>query len=279
MYSHDACDTLPSIMTERFIDIERDDMPAVFEIGVGENGTTLKISVHSSIAGFIEERTGQKEIPIAKHLEKKLRIPKLVGFSATNQYWGFGEVMLYSPSERPEWVTWNCELPKKQKTQDNIDWTKLFAVSATLKLLSRIIAAANKDKGDTRPQLFELMMTTERDLNGGSLSVKLARAFIPWISSQVEREHHPRVEPPMRNAYEYMTGSNTLDRFRFNAWFRPPKWVNLSVSGNACGLDPEDYSKREPGSGYELLSHNVDGPVQQLSLLMGIAAMHDEARK
>lgn len=53
----------------------------------------------------------------------------------------------------------------------------------------------------------------------------------------------------------------------------------LQTIGNACDISPHDWWERMEGHGHELVPHNVDHPMQQLSLLAGLAALVDLARK
>lgn len=163
-------------------------------------------------------------------------------------------------------------------------WRDRFALSATLYILSNIARIFDGKSDSTRPQLFYMDLIAEKGLNGGALSVDLTRAFTKWISLQEEHPNRPDIAQPMRRAYEYLTGIDTERLYRVEAMFRKPYWINLSVPGNACGLYPQSHyfetdADGNPAiKGYPLLSHNADSPVQQLALIMGIAAMHDEAR-
>lgn len=55
-------------------------------------------------------------------------------------------------------------------------------------------------------------------------------------------------------------------------------YTRMDCPGNACGLDPDDGTVVN-GDGYRFSGHNIDTPVQQLSLLAGLAALHSKARK
>ena len=53
----------------------------------------------------------------------------------------------------------------------------------------------------------------------------------------------------------------------------------LRTIGNACDISTLDGEHRQPGEGHELGCHNLDTPIQQLSLLAGLATMHELAQK
>ena len=208
------------------------------------------------------------------------------GFIDADNPWGFDSVFVPIISEDQNWITWSCKLPSKDSSDIFLSdhfWERAFAISATLNITSKMIHVFDGRTESSNPQLFSLDLRTDRGENGGALSVELTREFVKWISTQKETVKHPGIEPAMTQAYEYMRGAENFGRVL--AMFRKPFWVNLSVPGNASRLDPDDYDFElgednnpiiEP---YRLLSHNVDSPIQQLTLLMGIAAMHDLQRK
>lgn len=55
--------------------------------------------------------------------------------------------------------------------------------------------------------------------------------------------------------------------------------IMLSCQGNRCGINPEPHALNEITEGYPFGCHNVDTLEQQLTLLAGLAAFHDLARK
>ena len=54
--------------------------------------------------------------------------------------------------------------------------------------------------------------------------------------------------------------------------------VPNSIIDYACGLNPS-HDHMDIGQGYEFSCHNTDTPAQQLTLLAGLAALHDLVRK
>jgi len=78
-----------------------------------------------------------------------------------------------------------------------------------------------------------------------------------------------------------MFGKERYLNFGFKAYMLRKGGVVLDVPGNACGIynPPEhDYGlPRKEGCKFEC--HNVDSPMQQLTLLVGLAMLHDKARK
>ncbi len=85
----------------------------------------------------------------------------------------------------------------------------------------------------------------------------------------------------MKIAYGWMFGERYLriQETSFRAQVDGEKgWLNVQCPGSGCGLCPSHHGI-ERGRGYEFDSHNVDSPIQQLTLLAGLAALHDRARR
>ncbi len=66
---------------------------------------------------------------------------------------------------------------------------------------------------------------------------------------------------------------NKMQAFVFDAYGS----LMIETPGNACGINA-DWDC-ESGKGYEFSSHNVGSPAQQLSLLVGLATLHDLVRQ
>lgn len=258
-------------------DILCEHVPVVYEIGVGEDQTSLMVNVHKKAFEYASEILGRPNVPLASALRDEFRLPEFIPPSAEN--WGFGSVLSKADSDRSDWTVWRCALPARKKKHE-IDWGTLYGISATLNVLTVALSIFEDEISAPKPQLLCIRLFTMRGDSGGSLSAEIGRAMLPWFSTQQDNFQHAGIQTIMKNTYERLTKYKVpnVSFGRFDAYFRQPYFVNLSCPGNACGLDPEDYFERKD-RGYKLLPHNVDSPVQQLTLLMGLAAMHDEARK
>lgn len=256
---------LPHILHER--------VPAWYEVGLAEGCKAIIVRLHRQTAAYVKRRLTRSS-PFVLGLTKELKIPEFL--PPTEEAWGFGMVLVPALEERDDWMAWQCPLPVWTKEH----WTSAYAVSATLNVLFTCAYSLEEPTVSPMPQLLQLSFCTFRDMHGGSLNVEVAAALSAWIATQPDNSRNEKIEEAMKRAYQqtYRSRMSELDTHRFRAWFRQPHWVNLTVPGNACGLDPKDYDAC-PGHGYTLLPHNVDSPFQQLTLLAGIAAMHDLARK
>lgn len=251
------------------------DAPAIYDLEPSEGGKTIIIRTPESVAEYISSIL-KPELDFLKHFTTKFQIPDFI--SPSHLEWGFGNVFKTEYTDDDE-VAWICELPGNTQKGDGYEPTR--AVSATLSVLFSVYGLAYEDaeNNSAKKQLMGVDLVTDYGLHGGSIEVALADAIVPWLSSFPDNHNHEGIGETMRAARVHMLREDTFGLMRFMAWFRDPKWVNLGVPGSACGLDPKDYYVGDPKQGYKLLPHNVDGPIQQLTLLMGVAQMYKEARE
>ncbi len=187
---------------------------------------------------------------------------------------GFGPVLKFLGLEHGQWLAWRCVLPGQD--EESSEWKKkMFALRATLSLLFQKLMFLDIDTGWKNPQLVLIDSLGVGESSGGYLSAFLTPAMIQWLS----RQGNCRLESVIA-AMQSMDGQlvRASDCGGFRAYCRPPKWIELHVPGNACDLSPYSYSDESLDRGYQLHPHNVDNSIQQLTLLAGLACLHDLAR-
>lgn len=164
----------------------------------------------------------------------------------------------------------------------DIEWQSAYAASATLTVLFNWMRYPEKPTSAPFPQLISAWTTTVRDMHGGSLGGMFSIPLVQWLRKRwrTGSEEIPAMVKAMRGAHERMLGQNKFDSRRdFMAQINGESgWLNVSCPGQACGLNPA-HEPRGDGFGYDFSPHNVDSPMQQLTLLAGLAALHDAARK
>jgi len=112
---------------------------------------------------------------------------------------------------------------------------------------------------------------------GGTVGVPLHR----WAREYPQYSELTNCTDAMKQAYGRMMGeSRVRPNYPFGCRamvYSSHHHISLDCPGNACGVYglPDD----DPGdnNGYRLSCHNVDNPTQQLTLLTGLAALHDRA--
>ncbi len=164
------------------------------------------------------------------------------------------------------------------------DWEKLYPVSVSLAILFMLLAFPEHETSSPHKQLMEVQLASSfRERGevvfgiGGTYSIP----FVKWLSDMPLYSNIPEMTDAMRTAYYQMMTNDHINfpELEFRASVDSGNgWLNVSCPGNACGLNPH-HAGIQTGRGYDFSDHNVDNPAQQLTLLAGLAALHDKARK
>lgn len=160
------------------------------------------------------------------------------------------------------------------------DTHTIAAVSASLAVLTTMLAFPDKETSSTRPQLITFQTLYKVGLHGGSLSGEYSGEVVDWLTKRHSGRQIPEMNQAMKDAYCYMNSvqpSELTERFDARVEYENG-WLNVSCPGNACGLNPST-DPIEPGKGYRFGCHNVDSPTQQLTLISALAALEDAVRK
>ncbi|MEK7180553.1 MAG: hypothetical protein AAB706_03680 [Patescibacteria group bacterium] len=252
-------------------------IPAWYELSRNKKSSFI-VKVHREAFAHINTLK-MDQSPIVQDYLKRFKFLKFV--SPNEGTWGFNEVIQTIPSKFPEWISWECSLPVLKSGEVVSISDGKFALSTTLSVLFTALWLFEGNTKWGKPQLMVVEhVSVEKDLWGGSLSVTLTPAMCSWLSKQPHNSEITVVVETMKAADKYMWPQKASLCFMldFRAWYREPKWINLSVPGNACGLDPDDYYDKSP-RGYTLVPHNTDTILQQLTFFAGLARLHDLARQ
>jgi hypothetical protein len=156
------------------------------------------------------------------------------------------------------------------------DLDTVYALSATLSVLTRCFEYTESQTGCERTQLMTIQTICEHRSNGGSLSGEFSQHVAEYLTSVYQSKSVGGVLEAMKTSWTHMTDS--VESSRFMAYVNSDNGgLNTSCPGDACGLHPSGYRGSEI-KGYEFSCHNVDSPTQQLTLIAGLAALHDLVR-
>lgn len=161
-------------------------------------------------------------------------------------------------------------------------WAEAEAVSASLTvLLSQIHYPPHEiDTAAPFPQLLTVHTITQNGPSGSSLGGTYGRVLCDWLRTLNPKKELLDMVSAMEKAYAHMMAPHPFQDRSFRAsLLNGQGWLNVSCPGDACGLHPSYSSDMINGKGYDFSCHNVDNPAQQLTLLAGLAALHDRARK
>lgn len=179
----------------------------------------------------------------------------------------------------PEQICLACRGDGKEP---KFSWERAYALSATLSVLLAQLKYPHYelDTPVSFPQLLTVSTVTKAGMQGGSLYGTYSKALCEWFRMLNPHGGIPEMNQAMRRAYSHLLRKQPhLDREFQTDLANGNGWLNVRCPGNACSLSPYMSSDVESGRGYEFSSNNVDGPAQQLTLLAGLAALHDKARR
>lgn len=254
--------------------ITHENAPRWYALSCDPKSPSITVSVHQDVAKTIKPVS--ETAPVVEALIKTFEFRQFEGSLEEN--FGFEEAVLRS--EEGKFVNFTAKLPVVSKLL-NYEWDPAFAVSASLNLLFRLIAYPDVETNSQLPQLLIVELVTYRGPNGGSLGGMYSKPLVKWLSAKGRHYHIPEMESAMRAMYEAMVPNEDLIALRsFRASIGDEGgWLNVDCPGNACGLNPESGYRDTGGNGYGFECHNVDTPVQQLTLLAGLAALHSTVDK
>jgi hypothetical protein len=299
---------------DEFFFIDGEDMPCLYELSWDEHIPAIVIKMHRD---FVESCFVSAEAPpIICHFMGNFGFfafdcfrPNLFG----EQLFGF-DGAFQKVKEEKDFMIFEARIPQVEKQlneachecngtkQDRnlegkkclyckgtgremvMDWKPAYAISATFTIFSSLASFMHCKKHKTScafPQLLTVETITEKEQHGGSLygvySIPLAR----FLSSFEPNTEIIEITRAMIKAWDKMFGKT--DKYeRLSFWAKVANkngWLNVSCPGDACGLHPEGSWEPRLGEGYKFSCHNVDSPMQQISLLAGLAALCDKARK
>jgi len=296
--------------TKGYKHIVREDIPCWYELSWLKEKTSIILRIHKD---FIKTaRVIPQDAPIVKDFMESFKFSKFA--SDLNGDFGFDNAFVFK-GVNGDFVEFSVPVPKVKKATGEkchrckgtgrdtvmeelgdkrkcdfcdgtgekyfLDWRAAFAVSASFNIFFSLARYPESETSSLVPQLMVIYVVTNNDMHGGSLGGEFSIPFCEWLKSFEEGTHFPDVLEAMQATEKKMFGKERYLNFGFKAYMLRKGGVVLDVPGNACGIynPPEhDYGlPRKEGCKFEC--HNVDSPMQQLTLLVGLAMLHDKARK
>lgn len=289
--------------------LEYETIPCWYEIGFQEKPLAVVIRIAEEIIPFLPRI--QSNAPLVKHFLDW-------GFASFEpdytKHFGFDESLRFKKRENG-FVILECKIPRireltgkpctycKGSGKDSIgavigekracghckgsgkgyelNWTRAYAVSASLATLLSMLEFPDTETKRDIPQLMIHRFYVGRELHGGSLGGVFSPEFTRWLLSFGQNDQFmiPEVDDVMRRVYAKMLGAqNRYTSYEFRSWIQNGGLVT-NCPGNACGLHPESWESIESKRGQKYSCHNVDSPMQQLTLFSGLCYLHDRARR
>jgi hypothetical protein len=262
-------------------DWRKKDVPAWYELSYLKPGT-LGIEIHQKVIDFF---AAEKYLKTPRGLSKHaFPFPPLIE-QPSNLVFDFGNPFLLGQSKRSGWLNYELSLPilRGEDGYCRQDFNPITGVRATLECLFLILSLFKGETGSPKRQLLVVEgLRNETNLHGGSLWVYLTPSTCLYLRQFPSHSCVPEIDEAMSQTYQYLWPEEEINIFnRCSTRCQESHFLHLSVPGNACGLDPDYHSGlgNYRARGYSLSPHNVDSYLQQFSLLMGLAKLHDLVRQ
>jgi len=164
------------------------------------------------------------------------------------------------------------------KIQHTYDWRAAYAITSSLGLLFAILDV-DEDTSAKEYQHATVSVIARHGQHGSGIDGYFGADFIDYVvSNQFELKHIivKNVLEAMIAAETHMWGNGYTHARGTIRVDCDSSSIGLTVPGDACGINTGFYSRR-PGEGREFSCHNVDSPLQSLTLLAGLASFVGQA--
>lgn len=172
-------------------------------------------------------------------------------------------------------------LPLTRTKSPRIWWARSPTLSVILSTLE-VLKEAHQGTNPERTQLFTLSTRVGTPYTfGAPIHGFAAPAFVRWIS---ENANDPAIEKKAVAAMERVWVTLGKIRHRehqrhngFSAKLKPSGLFYLQCPGDTCEVGTYPGMHTDPDGGKQISCQNLDTPNQQLSLMAGLARLHELA--
>jgi len=249
--------------------------PAWYELDW--NGKSLFLRVNEPVIDRVV-RSIASDQKVVFTVQQELELSEFV-LPQGNCAWGFNNAIVPAESHKRDWLSFRIDLPVVFDSRGNWD-NHAYGVAASLQIIFDWLRFCYRE-GSAGQQL-QLLVIDEfcvgKYQHGGSFSASLSPELVAWIDHKAD--HWDQVETPVVVAMQ--TAYGQLRQEMQDGWRRDFKCrtdghgLSLSCFGDACDLGPDNpQSSRQ---GYTINTHNCEGPLEQLTLLVGLAELCRLAR-
>lgn len=279
------------------------NMPCWYELGWNKESKSLILRVHKK---FAKEANGfSSDDLIVWSYKREFNLLSYSDFSG--DYFGFDNAFRKC-GEKGEFIEYEIKIPnlgtkvkcdycsgtgknpfdelcpicRGEKSKTSYDFKPVHAISASFTIFFKL-AYFGRSMGISSKQfqLFEIETVTERNCvgNGSAINGWFSEKLTTWLRGLQDSSLVENIILAMKTANSQMlNGTNGIfESFQFDASIGEKGRLILKCPGDASGIYPmsNDQGKEDCIFG----SCNMDSPVQQISVLVGLSVLHDEARK
>ncbi len=249
-------------------ELENQDVPTRYKFEFNSDLAFFKFAFEPKAAEWLGQQllNGHPQI---KYLQDLLDTSPFA--SDMQRPWGYGSVLEYTGSYLG-WLSCGVILPLaipalRCKEDRKPDHKRLSDISVSLWLVFDLLNSSACPTRAMSKQMTAFNLCTKP----GAASI--FATLSPWGTSRLDQLYQndlDQIEHAMRSAFNRMDPQlNKLERF--NVMLQEKGFIYLEVPGDACGLGTG--FNQSNNNGRTLTPHNVDSPIQQLSLLAGLATL------
>ncbi len=288
--------------------ILRENIPCWYELSWQKKEPAILVKVHRDFIRSV--KTVSKDAPIVVSLKEEFGFKDFIGSFEGN--FGFDNAFVFL-EQKEDFTEFVVKIPKIKKWTNKectychgtgkeifsetkrgcfhcegkgkeyfFDWQAAYAISASFTVFT---ALAKFPKVVTSATILQLMTINasinKENLGKAWLDGEYSIPLVQWLSLLFEKSISDMVSA-MKTTYDLMVGLKRFNLSEFKAAVDGKGgWLNIDCPGNACGLNPVHNAgyNIQKGLGYEFSSHNIESPVQQITLIAGLAALNDVSRK
>lgn len=174
--------------------------------------------------------------------------------------------------------SWEAQLPvfKSNRIENESTDDHIQGLRATLALLFNVLYLFEGESSSNISQSI-VMDGFMQGVGGGEagLSAIITPSTAKWIAEH--EDHLAQVRDDMMTANHYMWSKSKLDPFWFKAEYKKGRGLGLCVNSGARNLTYGGNSDLKDNRGYEMHPHNIDSPLDQFTLLVGLCSLCQRA--
>jgi hypothetical protein len=257
--------------------IARGDIPSWYEMSWQKNPASLAFKIHQDFIN--DSRPIPLEFPAIKALQKNLGLSNFEGDLSKD--FGFENTFKNKGLDERGFVILQANLPKATGffNSEVVDWHASYALSASLMILTMYTHHLEKETSSNLKQLFVLRTNASGERYG--LSGVIGLTLHNWLKEN-KGDTNQKMILAMKSAYQEMMGKearHAIDGFDVLPWENGA--INAGCIKWRWGISPNFMAEGdiELGRGYKIDGYNLDNPMQQITMIAGLAALHDAARK
>lgn len=271
------------------------DVPCYYELSWKNDPPTIVFRVHED---FIAETENiSEDATIVNHYSDILELKSFSGDLVKS--FGFEEGFLTKQDN--EFVELHGILPKAKILHcgcDNpedcfsckgtgekraADMEKIWLLAVNINILLTLF---DYKKVTTSSKLSQLLtvrtgINPKRSLHSSPIMGEFSKKLTNWLKTKPTDTEMLKVSEVMKAAQKHIWRLSEFNMVRA-VLLHDYRYLTLNCDGDACGIHPTHSAHstlKEENIGCEFTCHNLDNPIQQLTLLSGLAALHDQARE